>query len=298
VWQTENESGKKQTVLSTIHSRWLFAGLSAVMAIAAVTYALGFTWQKQGDQRWQRLIIFDRLVRLPSQNTKPDKSFYQLQLNNLYHHDPDLWTRYFRQEGIDSEERLQSLLALARLDPGFFVKVVDFSLLDQGQAGILLFATMETFAKYRMVDNVLLLDYWRQQNLAKQLFNLGESSFQAGQIQQAAEFYQAAFLLNKYIFYDYRPAFLATSDWRAWLELVLLLPNLSPDNSGDFYRYMELVKQSAGELFKEEDFVVLRQLLEQVFRLDSSDKYYLFHHLVLLDMHHQELEQLYLDFDF
>ncbi len=300
IWQEESAVvvADRKRAPSTLWSRWLLLCLALCTTAIAVGYGLASYWQHNNDTRWQQFVFFDRLWRMPPTAVEFDKQLQQRQLATWYSHDPDMWTRYLRRNDLTSEDRLRSLLILAKLDPSFFARTADFSLLDRSQAAELLPVMMNTFTRYQMIDNTQLLDYWWQLDLAVQLLKLGNESFLAGELEQAAAFYQGALRLDQHVVGAHYPAFLATTDLDEWLRLVLLLPELSPQASGDFYRYMELTHQTVAQLFLAAEFDSLRQLLRQVLTHEPAAKYYLLSQLAELEQYQAERDLIYQEFDF
>jgi hypothetical protein len=292
------QSTNKSDSVAPKQSRLPFLVLLAVTTSIMFLYVLALQWQRQQDQRWLQLSFFDRLVRLPHKIELIDEKIYKQQLSFLYRKDPDIWARYLRQEGISSDERLEIFLSLAKLDPSYFAKVVDFSLLDEEQSLKLVPVMLEVFKQYGMIDNVILLDYWWQKELSKQLFMLGEKSFVAGDIGRSVVFYQASYELNKYVFGDHQPSFFQDNDLNKWENFVLLMSDLSPHDSGNFYAYMDLSRQIVQKLFREQEFTRLKAVLRIVLNLEPPAKYFLLNSLRESDLHQEALAEIYQEFDF
>lgn len=291
------EVGAKSTPRA-VYSRLNLLLLALLTVSLMLAYTVANYWQQQQDDRWLQLSFFDKSVRLPHKTEMIDKEIYKQQLSSLYRHDPEIWIRYLRQEEIDSGERLAIFLSLAQLDPGYFAKVVDFSLLSDEQALELVPVMLEVFEKYEMLDNVVLLDYWWQQDLSKQLFNLGERSFVAGYIGQSVVFYQAAYKLNRYVFGDHQPAFLQSGDLDKWERFISLMSDLPPHDSGNFYAYMGLSHQVVQKLFREQQFAKLKDFLRIVLNQEPPAKYYLLNSLRESGLYQAELADIYQEFDF
>jgi hypothetical protein len=243
---------------------FVFLLLSGTFLSGAFFAAELFRSQNKIDLLVKYFPFMDRSIRRALADKKLSAEHFT-KLNYLYRFDPNLTSGLVMLDDASADQKITAWLALAELDPLFFVNQIDFSKFDPAQAKPLVDKFIATAQKYDFIDDVNLLDYWHQRNLAASLVNLGNQAYQDGEIDLAASFYKDALLLNEFALGIVTPIFLKETDLDSSAQFLLQFTAFDPESLDEkFYDYLGLYQNTLLHLYKQdrlEDFFILAEAM-------------------------------------
>ncbi len=262
-----------------IYSVFLFL-LSLIFLVGNL---LTISWQKNNPANWLKYTPFyNSAIKSAHDEAVYTSTTYQ-RLYHLYRYDSDFIIRFLNlDEEIDQELKKQLYLDLAETYPATFVSKINFQEWSTNDAKILLEKFTQLVEKYHFFANDYFISYWRRQELAKQVFALGQQAYKAGDWSNASYFYEKSYEFDQYVFFAERALFLDESDLNNLVQFSLNFKKISPHFVGDFNRYIYLYREQLDMLFLENRLVEFRQLMINMLELEPQAKWYLLDHLFAL----------------
>lgn len=280
---------------SKLTSFFIFLLLGGTLLSGTFFAADRFREQGKIDLLVKHFPFMDRSIRRAMADKKLSAEHFT-QLDFLYRLDPYFISELTTLDDASAEQRAAAWLALAELDPLFFVSQFDTSKLTFAQAKPIADKFVQTAQKYDFLDDTNFLDYWHQRNVAVSFFNFANQAYQAGEVSIAVSYYQQARLLNPYVFGDRRPVFLSETDLNKAALFLAAFQTSNPESDLDFNAYVGLYQRTLLHLFEQDRLIEFYALTEKILEPLPNHAWFLINDLVKISQTSDEklrLEEVY-----
>lgn len=284
------------------HYYFNFKNYFLILVIFTVFFALAdqsvriLTKQNRFDSITKYFPYLDLQIRSLLNEKKLNEANFT-NLYDFYRHDPEFLHQFSLLDTMDKTKKVSLQIEWASLDPLSFVKDVNFQELDFQTAAPLADTFVNVAQKNQFLNNLKVLDYWEQRNIAAQFFNFANQAYQQGDMRLAVNFYQQALLLNEFVMSDREAVFLNDTNLAQISIFLQLFKDFNPEKMGpQFYQYMNLYETTLIYLFQNnqmEDFFILA---EAMFKQQYNFSWFLFRDLLAISQSpadKQRLEQVH-----
>lgn len=199
----------------------------------------------------------------------------------LYKNDLNFIYSFATTQDLDMEKRVKLQVKLAGIDPVFFIQKVSFDNANYSQAKPLAEQFILTGQRYRLFNNMIFLDYWKQRNVAVQLFTFGNQAYKDRNLEVAISYYQMAIILNPLIMSDAKAYFLDDLDPEQSTTFLKSFKDFNPESMGEyFYQYMNFYERTLIYLFKNDRLDDFFMLSEAMFKQQPNFSWFLFRDII------------------